>query len=410
MLRAMCNLRIVRCCRRIGTIRPCSRHLALVLLLLLISHLGCWGSKKYEYTVPIAANDGWQTASLESEKLAAKPIKELIERINHNIYKNIHSVLVVKNGKLVVDEYFPGYDSNGIYREFDRDTLHEMHSTTKSVNSILIGIAIDQHLISSVDQPISALFPAYSDIFADKSKDAICLKHFLTMTAGQSWDESTYPYADSRNDYGAMCASKDPVRYVLERPLVTKPGEKYAYSTGISIALGEIIDQVSGLKANKFAERHLFEPLGISNYLWWKFPSGIVETGGGLRLRPRDMAKIGYLYLNGGQWKGKQIVSEEWVKESITNRVDAKQFPDWHKDDGYGYQWWLRSFKVGDRVIPSYHAAGRGGQFIFIVPELKIVAVFTGWNDDELGVQPFEMLERYILPAAAGEAEVAPRI
>jgi CubicO group peptidase (beta-lactamase class C family) len=112
------------------------------------------------------------------------------------------------------------------------------------------------------------------------------------------------------------------------------------------------------------------------------------------------MAKIGYLYLNGGRWQGKQIVSEDWVKESIKNRVDARHFPVWHKDDGYGYQWWLRSFKVGDRVIPSYHAAGRGGQFIFVVPDLEMVAVITSWNDDELAVQPFEMLARYILPAA----------
>jgi CubicO group peptidase (beta-lactamase class C family) len=112
------------------------------------------------------------------------------------------------------------------------------------------------------------------------------------------------------------------------------------------------------------------------------------------------MAKIGYLYLNGGRWQGKQIVSEEWVKESIKIRVDAKQFPDWHKDDGYGYQWWIRSFKVGDRMIASYHAPGLGGQFIFVVPELELVAVFTGWNDDELSLQPFEMFERYILPAA----------
>ena len=120
-------------------------------------------------------------------------------------------------------------------------------------------------------------------------------------------------------------------------------------------------------------------------------------------MRPRNMAKIGYLYLNGGRWQGKQIVSEAWVKESIQNRVDAKQFPDWHKDDGYGYQWWIRSFKVAGRVAPfSYHAADHSEQCVFVVPDLQLVAVFTGWNDDGLALQPFEMLERYILPAAIG--------
>jgi CubicO group peptidase (beta-lactamase class C family) len=163
--------------------------------------------------------------------------------------------------------------------------------------------------------------------------------------------------------------------------------------------LGEIIRQVSGLKADKFAERYLFGPLGISKYYWSNYPTGFVRTGGGLALRPRDMAKIGSLYLNGGRWHGQQIVSDEWVKESIKIRVDPKQFPDWHKDDGYGYQWWIRSFKVGDRVLFSYHAPGLGGQFIFVVPDLQLVAVFTGWNENELALQPFEMFARYILPA-----------
>jgi CubicO group peptidase (beta-lactamase class C family) len=112
------------------------------------------------------------------------------------------------------------------------------------------------------------------------------------------------------------------------------------------------------------------------------------------------MAKIGQLLLDGGRWNGRQVVSAEWVKASTANYVDARDFPSWIEADGYGYQWWLRSFKVGDRVIPSFHAAGRGGQFIFVFPDLKMVAVFTGWNDNALGKQPFEMVQRFLLPAA----------
>jgi CubicO group peptidase (beta-lactamase class C family) len=378
--------------------RLCRFVCAVVPILLVIS--GCRHVRDYHYVVPEKTDDGWETGSLSDVYLAEGPIRELLARINDHTYKNIHSVLLVKNGKLVVEEYFPGNDSSGKYRVFQRDTLHELHSTTKSINSILVGIAVDQHLITGVDQKISTVFPTYADVFAKSEKDAIRLKHVLTMTAGLSWDEWTYPYTDSRNDHVAMNNSKDPVRYVLERPLVSKLGEQFAYSSGNTIVLGEIVHQVSGLKANAFAQRNLFKPLGISEFYWWEYPSGFVQTGGGLFLRPRDMAKIGYLYLNGGRWKEKQIVSEAWVKASTTNCVDAKQFPSWIKADGYGYQWWLRSFKVGDHVIPSYHAAGRGGQFIFVVPELQIVAVFTGWNDNELGAQPFEMFERYILPAA----------
>jgi CubicO group peptidase (beta-lactamase class C family) len=357
--------------------------------------------KDYQYTVPQKTNDGWETASLNSVNLDAGLIRELFERIDDNSYKNIHSVLLVKNGKLVVEEYFPGRDSTGQYQAYTLDTLHEIHSATKSVNSILIGIAIDQHLIRSVDEKISTFFPEYSDIFTNKEKGAICLKNLLSMTAGLSWDEWTYPsYTDPRNDAAMMASKADFFRYVLERPVATTPGTKFVYNSGISLMLGEIIYKASGLRADKFAERHLFLPLGITNYSWGKAPNGVVNTLGGLALRPRDMAKIGCLFLNGGRWQGKQIVSEKWVKDSTKQQIGVSQLPTWFLVDGYGYQWWLGSFHVRGQTIGSYSARGRGGQFIIVYPALQMVAVFTGWNDNELLGQPLDMLQRYILPAA----------
>ncbi len=356
--------------------------------------------KGYQYTVPEKTNDGWETASLSSVNIGAGLIKELFERIGDNSYKNIHSVLLVKNGELVVEKYFPGQDSFGQYRTFTRDTLHEMHSATKSVNSILIGIAIDQHLIRGVDEKISTFFPEYSDIFTNKGKDVICLKDLLSMTAGLSWDEWNYPDTDPRNDLVMMASKADFFRYVLEKPVATTPGAKFVYNSGVSLMLGEIIYKVSGLRADKFAERHLFSPLGITNYSWGKAPNGVVNTLGGLALRPRDMAKIGQLYLNGGRWAEKQIVSEKWVKESTKQQIGASQLPTWFLADGYGYQWWLGSFHVRGQTIGSYSARGRGGQFIIVFPVLQMVAVFTGWNDNELLGQPLDMLQRCILPAA----------
>jgi CubicO group peptidase (beta-lactamase class C family) len=356
--------------------------------------------KNYQYTVPAKTNDGWETASLSSVNIDAGLIKELFERIGDNSYENIHSVLLVKNGKLVVEKYFPGRDSLGQYRTFTGDTLHEMLSATKSVNSILIGIAIDQHLIRNVDEKISTFFPEYSDIFTNKEKGAICLKNLLSMTAGLSWDEWTYPYTDPRNDAAVMASKADFFRYVLERPITTTPGTKFVYNSGISLMLGEIIYKASGLRADKFAGRHLFSPLGITNYFWGKAPNGVVNTLGGLALRPRDMGKIGQLFLNGGRWQGKQIVSERWVKESTKQQIGANQLPTWFLADGYGYQWWLGSFHVRGQTIESYSARGRGGQFIIVFPTLQMVAVFSGWNDNELLKQPLDMLQRYILPAA----------
>ena len=226
-------------------------------------------------------------------------------------YKNISSIVIVRNGKLVVEEYFPRTEGDRRAKAFRRVALQEQTSATKSVTSILIGIAIEGKLIKSVDEKISTLLPEYADIFADQDKDRIRLHDLLSMQAGLSWDEWTHPYTDERNDHIRMLRSDDPVRYVLEQPVVAPAGTKFAYSSGISIALGKIIAKVSGKPADKFAEQHLFEPLGISDFYWSKYPGEIVQTGGGLFLRPRDMAKIGYLYLNGGRWEGKQIVSAQ---------------------------------------------------------------------------------------------------
>ena len=376
------------------------------ILLVIVAGLGgvglsCKQSSRfaYHYTVPQQTNDGWETASMEVENVDAGLMGKLMERIGNNDYKNIHSVLLVKNGKLVVEEYFSGRDSNGKFHAFNRDIRHEMHSVTKSVNSILVGIAIDQHLIGGVDEKVSSLFPDYGDVFADHQRDGIRLKDLLTMSAGLSWDEWTHPYGDSRNDLAIMDQSKDRLRYVLTRPVTAPPGVKFAYSGGVSYMLGEIVRRQSGMRTDQFAARYLFGPLGITNCFWWKYPDGAVDAGGGLVLRPRDMAKIGSLFLNGGRWQGKQIVSEQWVADSTRNYVDARQFPPWIKGDGYGYQWWVRSFQVNGRTVFSYHAAGLGGQFVFVFPSLQMVAVFTGWNDGSLGVQPFDMVERYILPA-----------
>src|SRR6266481_3028129 len=170
-----------------------------------------------------------------------------------------------------------------------------------------------------------------------------------------------------------MNRSKDLVRYVLEKPVVSEPGTKFTYNSGIAIALGEIIYKVSGLRADEFARRYLFEPLGISDFRWLKYPNGTVQTGGGLQLRPRDMAKIGSLFLNGGLWKGKRVVSADWVRESTKQHAP---------DRDYGYQWWLGRFRVQDRELAAYGAQGRGGQIAIVFPELQMVAVFTGWNDN----------------------------
>jgi CubicO group peptidase (beta-lactamase class C family) len=337
-------------------------------------------------------SDGdWDTGTPAEVGLRAAPLNEMIRRIKDGTYKNIHSALVVRHGKLALEEYFAGTNAEGKDQVFGRDTLHSLQSCTKSVNSILIGIAIDQHLMPGVEEKISTFFPKYADLFTDPGKGGIRLKDCLSMTSGLAWTESGIPYTDPRNDAYGVNRSPDPVRYVFERPVEAPAGERFLYHTGISIMLGEMLHQASGQYANEFAERNLFGPLGITRYRWGKLPDGTIHTGGGLWMRPLDMAKIGLLYLNGGRWKERQIVSENWVRDSVKQQAPYR---------GYGYQWWLRTFRTRDRAIDAFAAQGLGGQFIFVVPDLKMVAVFTGWNQGALTEQPLDMMQRYVVPAA----------
>jgi CubicO group peptidase (beta-lactamase class C family) len=356
-------------------------------------------TQAYVYTLPDGVRDGWETASLGTQRINVDPIKELFDRIVSGAYKNVLSVLIARNGKLVVEEYFPRQEGDERERAYRRVAPVEITSATKSVTSILIGIAIDQKLIRGVDEKLSVLLPEYADLWSNDERANLRLKDFLAMCAGLSWDEWTLPYTDARNDHIRMLRSADPLRYILDRPIVAAPGKKFAYNSGISIALGQIILNASGLRADKFAEKHLFEPLGITDFYWSKYPGEIVQTGGGLFLRPRDMAKIGCLFLDSGRWQGKQIVSEDWVKQSITDYVPAGQISEAARADGYGYQWWLGSFHVGGKRIKSFSARGRGGQFILVVPSVQLVAVFTSPPDNPLTFQPLDMMRQYVLPA-----------
>ena len=356
---------------------------------------------------PARVEDGWEIASLADAGLDRNTLTTLVERISTGGFKNIHSVLIVKDDKIVFEEYFPREVGDAREQALRRATPHPQYSVTKSVTSILIGIAIDQHLIRGVDEKVASFFPEYAAAFAHPENARLRLRDLLTMSSGLAWDELTYPYTDPRNDHVKMIRDDDPLRYVFERPAAAEPGTRFTYNSGLAIALGEIIHKVSGMRAEKFAERHLFEPLGITDTYWMKYPGELVESGGGLSLRPRDMAKIGRLVLDNGRWNGKPVVSQSWVEQSTRNQLAQPHFAEAFHADGYGYQWWRASFTIGDRVFDSFSARGRGGQFIFVFPALRMIAVFTGWNDNALMFQPIEIVRAYVLPATL-PAAVAP--
>lgn len=361
--------------------------LAAIILLSLLT--GCRQTSVPDaYQVPRQLDDGWKTASVEDVGLDPAKIEALVRDVQSGGYDNLHSALLVKDDRLVLEEYFHGYN---------RLRTHDVASVTKSVTSILTGIAIDQGVVAGTDQSLADLLPAYADlIHADPAKRSLRLWHILTMTSGFEWDEETYPYGDLRNDCTQMERSADPVRFVLERPIVHEPGSHFQYSGGNAMLLSAIIKTKTGMQADAFAEKYLFEPLGISSYKWDRYANGLTDTGGGLNLRARDMAKIGALVLNDGRWNGEQVVPKSWVEESTQGHVAADAGAE------YGYQWWRTGVPVGLRRVDTFFAAGYGGQAVNVFPELGLVVVFANELTPGSGnaMQNLVLMSEYVLPAA----------
>jgi len=366
----------------------------------LIDRIEASQGKEYVYYVPEQTGDGWECADLKDVGIDKGHIIDCVNQIRAGKYKDTHSLLIVKNGKLAFEEYFgaEGTIWSPFVNQVYRDRIQMLASVTKSVNSALIGIAVENGMIPSIHDPAFGLFPEYSSLL-DNEKKKILIEHLLTMSAGLEWNELDVPYSDPKNDVNKMGQSPDWIQYCLAKPVVLKPGEKFNYHSGLSLILGEILKRSSGIQADKFAEKYLFNPLGISKYKWSKSPGGLIQTGGGLALRARDMAKFGQLYLNSGHWQGKQILPEEWVKEST--RIQIKKLVD-----GYGYQWWMRSFKVNSKPIDSFYALGRAGQFIMVFPALDLIVVSTAQNYDYGWANRFyNLVYKYILQAVMPVSE-----
>ncbi len=345
----------------------------------------------YHYTVPEQIHDGWQTATLSEVNLDETLLAELVQNILNDDYKDIHSILIVKNGKLVLEEYFTGSDYMKSEKTFTRDDLHSVMSVTKSVTSTLIGIAMDKGLVKGADEELISFFPEYRELLGDNGRK-IKLRHVLSMSAGFDWDETTYLYSDSRNPYWEMLGPEreNIIRYILSRPITEEPGEIFTYNGGLSILLGRIIEKRSHMKVKDFAKKHLFGPLGIQKYEWgyWDDKQEVLRTDGGLSLRPRDMAKLGYVFANKGKWQGRQIVSARWVEEATKRHINL--YPLYLT--GYGYQWWLYTIKINGEKKELPVADGWGGQRIFVYPDQDMVIVFTAGNHSLAHKKVFSMM------------------
>ncbi|MCK1737135.1 serine hydrolase [Bradyrhizobium sp. 138] len=309
--------------------------------------------------IPADVHDGWTMTSPEKQGVNATLLCAMGDGISGGKLANVDGVVIVRHGVLVYERH---------YSRFDAATRHNGYSMTKSVVSLLVGIAMDRGLISDLDVPVVSYFPENADLRMP-GKDPITLRHLLTMSAG----------------LGSSGA----------------PGIAFAYSDGETELIGAILKKVTGKAVDVLAQEDLFAPLGIKDVSWSRDPlSGLPTSAHGLSLRPRDWAKIGQLVLNRGVWEGQQIVSASWVAQSTAEQIKT----DEPLSAGYGYQWWLgRSLDKG-RDVQWVAAKGFNSQKIIVIPALDMVVVFNASRQSKNMVAPeLDLLDRYILPAAAND-------
>jgi CubicO group peptidase (beta-lactamase class C family) len=332
----------------------------------------------FTYKKPVNLHDGFNVATPFEEGFDPKLINEMMQKVYSGEYGELHSVLIIKNGTIILEDYLGGFSIND---------LHALHSCTKSIASLLIGIAIDKGYIKSVDKKILDFFPDYKSL-KTSNWGKIALRHILTMSSGIDWNDELDRKIHSQGD--------NIIETIFQRNIKNEPGTVFDYKSSDVDLIAGIIKKATGMYADKFAEKYLFKPLGINNYDWnFNKQNGNPLMDGSLTLRPRDMAKIGILVLNKGKWNGKQIISNKRIAESTAEyfKVDPVF--------NYGYLWWLGNSQTvtGTKIIL---ANGWGSQFIFIVPKLNLVAVTTGNNmNNKDHFKPLKMLDQYLIGGCA---------
>ena len=346
----------------------------------------------------VSAADDLPTATPESRGMDSSLLESAISAVENDQYGDINALLVMRGGDLVLEHYFsPEY--------FGPNYRYSVRSVTKTVTSILVGIALDQGLIDGVDTPVLEFLPAYTDLAnPDPRKEAITLSHVLSMTAGLEWDELSTGYGDPANDVNRMAASADWIRHVLDRPMVHDPGTVLEYSSGLSVLLSGVLETTTGGSAEDFAAEHLFGPIGIERWSWALTPGNRINTGWGLGLTRRDMARIGLLFQGGGRWNGHQVVSTQWISESTREHAGGDPDSFIYRDYAYGYQWWrLKDHDPVVRDLPVndvYFAWGDGGQMILVSPQLELVVVSTGELHGADFRRALDLTGDFIIPAA----------
>ena len=367
-------------------------------IVLLALFLGIATGEATFLSVQKTVTQDWEYTSFSEEGLDSTRFELLKKLIHDGTFKEVDSIMVVKAGKILIEEYFNG---------FDRNTLHEIRSATKSIGSALVGIAIDQKYVSGIHDTLYSYFQKRKPFKNwDGRKNDITIEHVLNMTTG--FDSNDMKNSSEGNET-RLIEAPDLIQFMLDLPMINDPGKQWAYSTGTAHLIGAIIENASDLSVQEFAKTFLFEPLNINRYKW-NTSGGIAHTGGGFWMLPLDMAKFGQLYLNEGYWKGQKIISKGWIDQSIKNNISVEKnlkdlglgfLTEVADDLGHGFLWWKRTFHANSRPFSAIAAQGNGENYIFVFPDEELVVVLTGsmYNSIAGLAQTMKMMNKYILPA-----------
>jgi CubicO group peptidase (beta-lactamase class C family) len=333
---------------------------------------------------PIRPGSGWRVSSDAYDR---ETIRELKRKIAENLYKEIKSIVVIKNGELLIEEYFNGAN---------RSTLHDTRSVGKSFASTMMGIAIGEGHIKSENQTLRDFYDLRQFANYSPRKETVAIRHLLTMTSAFDGNDD---YEDSPGNEEKMYPTSDWVRFALSVPMDDKTavGEQWRYFTAGVVVLGDIINKSVPGGLDRYADQKLFRPLGILKYQWQYTPQKVPNTAGGLRMSALDFAKYGQLYQNGGRWNGKQIVPRAWVEKTFTKQV--RRGPG--EDEHYGYLFWYTLPAAERKQHEAFLATGNGGNKIFVFRDQPLVVVITAtaYGKSYMHRQATSMMERYILPA-----------
>jgi CubicO group peptidase (beta-lactamase class C family) len=310
----------------------------------------------------------WQVTTPEKQGMDSTVLDRITDYVEGSRLE-VHSVVVIRHGYIVYEKYFRP--------PWDRHRIHNIFSCTKSVLGSLVGIAVQQGNITSLNDKVLEYFPNRTIQNLDPRKKSITLLHLLTMKGGFDWAEQAYPYSDPRNVWIQALRSNDPIQFTLDRPMAAQPGKTWAYNGGCSQIFSAIITNRTGVSTLEFAKKNLFDPLGITNFTWRRDRQGIYDAGGGLAMTPRDMAKYGYLILNRGIWEGRQLIPAAFVAETVRTQTV------FNANSGYGYQsWW---------TVPMdgyYYASGINGQEIYVMEKQDMVVVTTANLSQDSQTEP----------------------